>query len=78
MADFHRKQQSLWRLDRNYKVLQNQRLVLETLQLALQIGYGEGDWYDKSNGLLKKVAEQVYRTCDMIWQDAGIEEELGE
>lgn len=71
VSAFNRTQKRLWRLDRNYKVLANQRLILETLSLAMQVGYGAGDWYDKADGLLKEVAAWVYETCHQIAVDSS-------
>lgn len=66
---FEQEQERLWRLDRNYKVLANQRQVMESLSLAMQIGYGSAEWYDSADGLLKLVACEVYVTCEQIAAD---------
>lgn len=62
-----------WRLERNYQVLAHQKAVLETLQLAMQLSYGQAEWYSEADTLLRIAAREVFRTCRQIVDDSGVE-----
>lgn len=65
-------QRSLWRLDRNLKILRNQTDVLSALQLAMQAGYASSDWYEEADALSRRVAAEVFRTCEQIALDSDL------
>lgn len=65
-------QRSLWRLERNQKILRNQREVLQTLSLAMGVAYGKVPWYDDADSLLVKVATEVLETCEQIALDSSL------
>lgn len=71
-TSFAGRQEAVWRLRRNYKVLENQRLLLETLKLALDVQPGWLDWREGAEDILAVVGKQVFETCQQIATDSNL------
>lgn len=72
--------EATWRLRRNYRVLDNERKIVEALTLAIDKQPGTAPWVEGAQDLLGRVCAEVFATCLQIARDSelaeGAEDEL--
>lgn len=52
---------------REWALLENQRKVVEALTLAGDSCYGDDSWCEANLSLRRKVAYELHKTCERIW-----------